>query len=334
MPAGTLLNWWQQRGEPLANGAATAASRRAGGWVDPRALMAIRTLELRARVVVEGFWNGLHRSPYHGFSAEFTEYRPYTPGDDTRYLDWRLYARSDRYYLKRFEDETNVRCHLLVDLSRSMGYGSLPYSKADYARTLAATLAWFLDGQGDAIGLFTFDERVRDYLPARHRRSHLRQLLLVLEKEPAGRATNLAEPLRRVAELARKRGLMVLISDLLAPVEEMAPGLRRLAAAGHEVVVFRVLDPQEVHFGFERAMLFQDLESQSDYYLDPQLARTDYQRRLATHRLAFERVCGELGITLHQLLTDRPLEMALLDFLRGRSRRGKRPRHRNASGPR
>ena len=163
-----------------------------------KALMAIRNLELRARVVVEGFWNGLHRSPYHGFSVEFTEYRQYSPGDDTRYLDWRLYARSDRYYLKKFEDETNLRCHLLVDQSRSMTYGSLGYSKSDYARTLAATLAWFLNGQGDAVGLFTFDERVRDYLPARHRHGHLRQFMLALENESEGRETNLGEPLRRV----------------------------------------------------------------------------------------------------------------------------------------
>ena len=128
--------------------------------------MAIRSLELRARVVVEGFWNGLHRSPYHGFSVEFTEYRQYSPGDDTRYLDWRLYARSDRFYLKKFEDETNLRCHLLVDQSRSMTYGSIGYTKSDYARTLAATLAWFLNGQGDAVGFVHF-RRTHPRLSAR-----------------------------------------------------------------------------------------------------------------------------------------------------------------------
>src|ERR1022692_639949 len=234
----------------------SSSPSRGEGFVNPKALMAIRSLELRARVVVEGFWNGLHRSPYHGFSVEFTEYRQYSPGDDTRYLDWRLYARSDRYYLKKFEDETNLRCHLLVDQSRSMSYGSLDYSKLDYARTLAATLAWFLNGQGDAVGLFTFAERVRDYLPARHRHGHLRQLMLALEREPAGRATNLTEPLRRVAELARKRGLIVLISDLLAPVGELESHLARLTAAGHELVIFQVLDPNEIAFNFPNAMLF------------------------------------------------------------------------------
>src|ERR1700743_1327111 len=141
---------------PGAQQTGSQASKAEAGFVDSKALMAIRSLELRARVVVEGFWNGLHRSPYHGFSVEFTEYRPYSQGEDTRYLDWRLYARSDRFYIKKFEDETNLRCHLLVDQSRSMTYGSIDYSKADYARTLAATLGWFLNGQGGAVGVFNF----------------------------------------------------------------------------------------------------------------------------------------------------------------------------------
>jgi uncharacterized protein (DUF58 family) len=301
------------------------------GLVDPKALMAIRNLELRARVVVEGFWNGLHRSPYHGFSVEFTEYRQYSPGDDTRYLDWRLYARSDRYYLKRFEDETNLRCHLLVDQSRSMNYGSLDYSKFDYARTLAATLAWFLNGQGDAVGLFTFADRVRDYLPARHRHGHLRQLMLALEKESAGSETNLGEPLRRVAELARKRGLIVLISDLLAPVDELARDLGRLTAAGHEVVIFQVLDPNELAFNFDRAMLFRDVESEKDFYLDPEAMRSEYQRRLQTHTDGVETICRKLGFAFHRIVTHQPLELALFDFLKSRRSRGKVIRRRTQS---
>src|SRR5256714_6758457 len=195
---------------------ASSTSRRSGSLVNPLTLMSIKNLELRAKVVVEGFWNGLHRSPYHGFSVEFTEYRQYSPGDDLRYLDWRLYARSDRYYIKKFEDETNLRCHLLVDNSRSMGYGSLPYNKAQYANTLAATLAYFLYLQGDAVGLLTFDEQIRDYLPARNRTGHLRHLILRLERPAGGNATDLAAPLERIVETVRKRALMVLISDLLA----------------------------------------------------------------------------------------------------------------------
>ena len=309
--------------EPASN---PAPFRRVDGLVDPRALMAIRNLELRARVIVEGFWSGLHRSPYHGFSVEFTEYRQYTPGDDTRYLDWRLYARSDRYYLKKFEDETNLWCHLLVDLSRSMQYGSLGYTKADYARTLAATLASFLDEQGDAVGLFTFDERIREYLPARHRHGHLRRLVLALQAETSGRETNLDEPLRRAAELVRKRGLIVLISDFLTPIELLERSLHRLTAAGHELVLFQMIDPKEAAFDFSRPMLFQDLETRKDLYLDPRIVQSDYHRRFEQHAAALDRICRTLGIGFHRVHTDRALELALLDFLRSRRRRGKRIR--------
>jgi uncharacterized protein (DUF58 family) len=320
------------RGGTSSNAASPAHER---GFADPKALMAIRSLELRARVVVEGFWKGLHRSPYHGFSVEFTEYRQYSPGDDTRYLDWRLHARSDRYYLKRFEDETNLRCHLLVDQSRSMDYGSLGYSKSDYVRTLAATLAWFLHGQGDAVGLVSFDERVRDYLPPRHRHGHLRQLMLALEHPPQGRETNLGEALRRVAELARKRGLIVLLSDLLTPLDELERNLARLTAAGHEVVLMQALDPNELAFQFQRPMLLQDLESQQDVYVDPQALRSEYQRRLAGHCRQAEITCQKLGAAFHRLVTDQPLELAMVEFLRSRSRRNKLIRRRTpASAPR
>src|SRR5882672_5735233 len=181
--------------------------------IDPQALMNIRSLELRARAVVEGFWSGLHRSPYHGFSVEFTEYRPYASGDDLRYLDWRVFARTDRYYIKKYEDETNLRCHLIADQSRSMEFGTRGYTKARYAATLAATLGHFLDLQGDAVGLLTFDSEVREYLPARHRPGHLRQLMIALERPSAGKATNLEVPLERITSLVRKRGLVALISD-------------------------------------------------------------------------------------------------------------------------
>ncbi|HUD45243.1 MAG TPA: DUF58 domain-containing protein [Candidatus Baltobacteraceae bacterium] len=312
--------------------ASSMSPRSEAGFVDSKALMAIRNLELRARVVVEGFWNGLHRSPYHGFSVEFSEYRPYSPGEDTRYLDWRLYARSDRYYVKKFEDETNLRCHLLVDQSRSMTYGSLGFSKSDYARTLAATLAWFLNNQGDAVGLFTFDERVRDYLPARNRRGHLRQLMLALERKPAGRQTDLGEPLRRVAQLARKRGIIALISDLLASTDELERNLAGLTAAGNELIVFQVLDPNELAFDFHNPMLFEDVESGRDFYIDPDIARAEYQRRLNAHGEEIEGLCRKLGCAFFRVLTTRPLDLALLDFLRSRTRRNRRIRRRSQPG--
>ncbi|MBU6398738.1 MAG: DUF58 domain-containing protein [Verrucomicrobia bacterium] len=285
--------------------------------------MAIKNLELRARVVVEGFWHGLHRSPCHGFSVEFTEYRQYSPGDDPRYLDWRLYARSDRYYVKKFEDETNLRCHLLVDNSRSMAYGSLGYTKAQYANTLAATLAYFLNLQGDAVGLLTFDEQIRAYLPARHRPGHLRHLMLDLEEPAAGTATDLARPLRRIVETVKKRALMVLISDLLAPLGALEKELGSLVACGHEVLLFQILDPAELTFSFDQAVMFRDVESGQQLFIDPATVRKDYLRKLNAHLAAARSVCRKLGIGYRQFATHRPLELALFDFLRERMQRGK-----------
>jgi len=305
-------------------------SRAATAFVALQVLMAIKNLELRARAVVEGFWNGLHRSPYHGFSVEFTEYRQYTPGDDPRHLDWRLYARSDRYFIKKFEDETNLRCHLLVDNSRSMTYGSVGWTKAGYANTLAATLAHFLHQQGDAIGLLTFDEQIRECLPARHRHGHLRHLMLALEKPADGRATDLAAPLRRIVEMVRKRALMVLISDLLAPIEALEKNLAGLRACGHEVMLFQVFDPAELQFQFTEAAMFRDAETRRDLYIDPAAARAAYLKKLAAHNAAVLAVCQKLGLAHRLIATDEPLELVLFDFLRERMQRGKRVQRRRA----
>jgi len=311
----------------------STASPQAGGasFLDPKALMAIRNLELRARTVVEGFWHGIHRSPYHGFSVEFTEYRPYAEGDDPRYLDWRLVARTDRYFIKKFEDETNLRCSLLVDGSRSMAFGSCGYTKADYARTLAATLAYFLSHQGDATGLLTFDEQVREYLPARNRPGHLRHLMLALEKPAHGSSTDVATPLRRIAELVRKRSLIVLISDLLAPIEALANALALLTASRHEVIVFQTLDPAERTFDFDQAARFLDMETGRDLFLDPSLARAEYVRRLEAHVESVRGMCESLGISHMLLDTSQPLELALFDFLKTRSVRGKLIRRKGAA---
>ena len=294
-----------------------------GGFVDPRALMSIRHLEMRARVVVEGFWNGLHRSPYHGFSVEFTEYRQYTPGDDLRYLDWGLYGRSDRYYIRKFEDETNLRCQLVVDRSKSMTYGTGSITKDKYAATLAATLAYFLHSQGDAVGLLTFDERVREYLPPRHKLSHLRQLMLALEKPAEGKDTSLTDPLDHVVDLVRRRGMFVYISDFLAPIEKLESSLLALTAGRHEVAVIQILDPNELALKFEGASLFEDIESGKTLYIEPAAARKAYLPKIAAHNAAVRRTCEKLGVSYLQLTTDQPLETVLLNFVQERQRRGR-----------
>ena len=296
-------------------------ARRAEGMIDPVALMKIKSMELRAKAVVEGFCKGIHRSPYHGFSVEFTEYRQYTLGDDPRYVDWRVYARSDRFYIKKFEDETNLRCHLLIDHSRSMGYGSGGYAKSQYAGTLAATLAYFLFTQGDAVGLALFDDQIRQYLPPRNRPSYLRRLIHSLEIPPAGKATDLGPPLQRLAQMLTKRGLLVLISDLLTSVDRLELDLGYLRAGGHDVVVFHILDPAELNFDFDSPALFRDVETGRDMYIDPSAARKSYRRLLDNHLNNAKSVCQRLGIDYHLFATDRPFDLALLDFLQGRMRR-------------
>jgi uncharacterized protein (DUF58 family) len=302
----------------------------ARGTVDTAALMKIRSLELRAKVVVEGFQRGIHRSPFHGFSVEFTEYRSYVPGDDVRFLDWRLYARTDRDYVKKFEDETNLRCHLVVDQSGSMGYGSRGHDKAAYAATLAATLAHFLDAQGDAVGLVTFADRLTEHIPARHRPGHLRRLLLALDRAPAGPSETLGKPLAAVAGVLPRRGLVVLVSDLLAPAGDLERQLGALASSGHEVVVFQVLDPEEMTFTFADVRgapaVFRDLESGRRVLVEPAAARGAYRKALAAHLAAIDTSCRRFGIERLLFTTDQPLDLALLAFLGAHDRRVRRGR--------
>lgn len=296
---------------------------RGTAFIDPSALVRLKNLHLRARVVVEGFDKGIHRSPYHGFSVEFSEYRQYTPGDDPRYLDWRLYARSDRYYIKKFEDETNLRCHLVVDGSRSMGYSSGGMSKWDYARTAAATVAYFLSRQRDAVGLVTFEDRVVEYLPPKARPGHLAHLMAALQREPAGRATDLSGPLDEIGAATPRRGLFVLFSDLLVPPETVRRSVGNLRAAGHDVIVFRVLDPQEIEFGFDTPALFRDAETGRELFIDPRTAASEYKRRFAEHAATVRQACVGVGADFEEITTTRPLELVLFDLLRARARRGK-----------
>jgi uncharacterized protein (DUF58 family) len=301
----------------VINSSTTDATR----FLDAKALLAIRNLELRARVVVEGFILGLHRSPYHGFSVEFSEYRQYSPGDDVRYVDWKLYGRSDRYYLKKFEDETNLRCYFLMDMSRSMGFGSETLggkTKADYGITVAASLAYFLSRQGDAVGLLTFDSEIRDYLPARNRPGHVHQLILTLDKQTSGKETNLGAPLERIAELVRKRGLMILISDLLSPIETFREGLTQLRSFGHEVAVFQILDKQELEFNYDASAQFEDLETGANLYIDPEKARAEYLTNINAHQAKLRDLCNAQGITHQIIRADQPVELALFQFLTNR----------------
>ncbi|MCA8995582.1 MAG: DUF58 domain-containing protein [Planctomycetaceae bacterium] len=285
-------------------------------FIDPPTLMRIRSLEMRAKAVVEGFLSGLHRSPYFGFSVEFSEYRQYVVGDDPRYLDWKLFARSDRYYIKRFEDETNLRCHLIVDNSTSMEYGSLHYNKSDYAKTLAATLAYFLARQRDAVGLFLFSEGLDEQIPARFRPGHLRRLLLSLEHAPTGTSTGIASAIGEAAARVRKRGLFAIVSDFLVPLDDLEKQLGYLRAGRNQICLFQILDPAECDFPFDEATLFVDAETGQEVYVDPREARESYRQRFNAHNTALAEMSGRLGLDYVTLTTDTPLELALYEFLK------------------
>ncbi len=284
-------------------------------WIDMSALMRIKNLQLRAKSVVDGFHNGLHRSPLHGFSVEFSEYRPYSLGDDPRTIDWKLFARSDRYYIKKFEDETNRRCYLVMDKSKSMDFGSLDYTKYDYARTVAATLAYYLTLQRDATGLLTFDEDISDVLTARFRTGQLKRILSLLEKPSSGASTDLQKPLSHLADIVRQRSLIIIISDFLVPTESLRIPLAMLRARHHEVVLLRVLDPSEVTLDLAKASMLEDLETGKEIYVDPNLAKASYQIKFKKHEASLIELAGQLGIGWTSLQTNESVEHALFDFL-------------------
>lgn len=306
------------------NSAGPRANSSRDSYVDTASILQLKNLELRARLIVEGFMAGLHRSPYHGFSVEFTDYREYSPGDDLRHLDWKLLARRDRKYIKRFEDETNLRCHLLLDLSRSMSFGSQGVEKSEYAKTVAASLAWFLFRQRDAVGLITFDEAIDEVLPARFRPGHLRHLLGALERSTGGAETDISRPLEQIAATVQKRGLVVLISDLLVPVESLTKSLGYLRAIGHDVVLLRVLDPAEIDFAFDKASMFVDLETGREIYVDPGAVAKDYQKKFTTHQTELKTFCSENGIDYFEALTSDPVQTSLFNFLQARADQAQR----------
>jgi uncharacterized protein (DUF58 family) len=284
--------------------------------IDPEALLAIRDLELRARIVVDGLWSGLHRSPYHGFSVEFSEYRQYSPGDDLRYLDWKALARTDREYLKIFEDETNLRCTIAMDSSKSMNFSSISYPKSEYAKTLAATLSYFLLRQRDIVGLARFDEDISDYLAARWRPGHLKRVFALLERSSEGGATNISKTLASLARLCRKRGLLIIISDFLSDAEAWRQPLAHLTAMGHDVRALQVLDPSEENLEFGKAAYWEDIESGETLYVDPDSLRKRYRERFSARQGQLLDVFRSTGVRHQTITTNQALDQALLNFVR------------------
>src|SRR3954454_3687297 len=292
----------------------------APNYRDPRTLAQVRGLELQARLVVEGYLAGLHRSPHHGFAVEFAQHRDYTPGDDIKHIDWKVFGRTERFYLKQHEQETNLVCWLLVDASQSMAYGPGPVRKYDYACMAAASLAYLIVQQADSVGLAVFDAQVRRFLrPAGHA-AQLKEVVRGLGDGPSAAPTRLGPVLHEVAGRARQRGLVMLFSDLFDDVPAVLSGLQHLRYDRHDVVVFHVLDPAEEDFPFEQSTLFRGLEVPAELLTDPRGVRDGYLRELHAFRDELGRGCRKLNVDLVPLRTDQPLGLTLARYLAHRVR--------------
>jgi uncharacterized protein (DUF58 family) len=289
-------------------------------FLSPDVLARISMLELLAKTVVEGFIAGLHRSPYLGFSIDFAEYRPYMPGDDLRTLDWKLFARTDRYYVKKFEGDTNTHCTVVLDASASMAYGSGAITKREYASYLAASLAYLANRQQDGIGLIAFAHRIVEQIPAKQQPGHLRSILVALEKIATHKQTNLGQSLHTVAEAIKRRGIIVIISDLYGEPEEVMKGLKHLRFRGHDVIVFHVLDEHEMSFPFDQPFQFEDVETGEEMHVVPEYLRDEYLKLITAHIDTLKNECGGVGIDYSVVKTSEPLDSALFTYL---SRRAK-----------
>ena len=292
-------------------------------YLDPKTLARLHGLDLKARLIVEGYVAGLHKSPYHGFSVEFAEHREYVAGDDLRYVDWKVFGKTDRYYVKQYEEETNFACHLLLDTSESMLYRSegAAVSKLEYAQYITAALAYLVLQQQDAVGLATFDTAVRSFVRAASQPSHLKQLCHVLEQNPARGETSIGPILHDLAERIKKRGLVVIVSDFFDDVANILLGLKHFRHRRHEVIALQVIDPAEQDFPFRDPTLFKGLEGLPEEMTEPRSLRKAYQQEFQNFVTALGRGCRDLHMEHVLLRTDAPLDLALSTFLAGRMQR-------------
>jgi uncharacterized protein (DUF58 family) len=289
-------------------------------FLAPEVLSRITSLELLSRVVVEGFISGLHRSPFTGFSTEFAEYRQYMPGDDLRYLDWKLLGRTDRYYIKKYRADTNAQCHILLDASASMRYASGSVSKLQYAQFLGASLAYLANKQQDAVGLLTFDQQVRLHIPAASRTGHMRTIFGHMERVAAGGETQLSKMLHEAAERITRRGIIVVLSDFYDEPEDIIKSLQHLRFKGNDVIVFQVLDKNEIDFEFNEPVLLEDAETEEQIHVLPDVLGDGYRQTIGAHVTQMREACAANKIDYELMTTDKPLDFALFSFLAKRSR--------------
>ena len=292
-------------------------------YLDPQVLARLQGLQLRARLIVEGYVAGVHRSPFHGFSIEFAEHREYTPGVDPRHIDWRVYGRRDKLYVKQYEEETSLRCYLLLDRSGSMAYKHrAPLSKLEYGCFLSASLAYLMAMQHDAVGLITYDTGVGAHIPPRQGQGHLRVLLEHMEKTEAGGETSLSDTFHQLAETIRRRALVVVISDLFDDPQRLVEALKHFRHKKHEVIVFHTLDPAELTFPFDDITSIEDMENRREVMSDPRAFRKAYLEGLDTFLKTIRSGCEEAQIDYSLAETDKRFDLFLGAYLARRERMG------------
>jgi uncharacterized protein (DUF58 family) len=290
-------------------------------YLQPAVVAQLANMELRARLVVEGFITGLHKSPYHGFSVEFTEHRQYMPGDEIKHIDWKAYGKTERFYIKQFEEETNLKSYLIIDVSKSMDYASKGnLTKFEYVSYIAAALSYLMIEQRDAVGLTLFDEGIRLSLPPRATRSYLKELLKELELAKPAKTTGTAASLHRIAEQIKRRGLVIVLSDFFDKPESVMTALKHFRHKGHEVVVMQVLDPLECSFAFGSDAIFKDLETQEELMTQPWHIQSAYQHSMQEFLKYYKVQCRNNNIDYLLLDTSVPFDKALFEYLNKRKR--------------
>ena len=285
------------------------------GYLIPEVLSKLSNLELIAKMIVEGFIIGLHKSPFHGFSVEFSQHRPYNPGDSLKYIDWKVFGRTDRFYIKQFEEETNLKATILLDVSNSMSYNSGKISKLEYGKYLAASLTYMMLMQRDAVGMTLFDNKIKQYLPPRSVTSYLQPILKQLEIIQPGADTDISQVLHEIADRIKRRGLIILISDLLDEPEKVLSSLRHFRHNKHEVLLFHILDPLELSFKFEGDIQFEDLESGENIRTFPWYIQNEYKNEINEFINYYKKNCLENRIDYQLVETSTSFDNALIEYL-------------------
>jgi len=289
-------------------------------YLNPNIINTLDNLELKAQCIVEGFMTGLHKSPLHGFSVEFSEHRSYSPGEETKNIDWKLWSKTDKYYIKRFEEETNLLCHIFLDSSQSMSFSSNNVSKFEYAKMLASALSYLIINQRDSLGLHVFDSKIRQTIKPKSTKSHLNTILSVMDRMEIGTKTNISHILHMGAEKIKKRGLIILLSDLFDSSEKIINSLKHLRYYNHEVLVFHILDQQELELNYNEKIIFEDLENKNQITTDPWQIKKVYKKEINDRIKYFKRRCLGMNISYNLFLTNQSLDLALHQFLNKRKK--------------